>query len=63
MKYLIFTLALLLTACAAINGVEITDDERKACEAETCTVWTIRELGVLTRKFWDQGYRVGVKSI
>ncbi|WP_309679467.1 hypothetical protein [Polaromonas sp.] len=56
-------LALVLSACAAIPGVAITDDERAACEASGCTVWTQRELEGLARKFFQQGYDAGVKSI
>lgn len=56
-------IALLLSGCATLPGVEITDDERKACEALGCTVWTVPELQRLGRKFWGEGYAAGKKSI
>ncbi len=61
MKSLILCLA--LSGCATIPGVAITEDERKACEVQTCTVWTIDELTGLARKFFREGYRAGVRSI
>ncbi|MES2942930.1 MAG: hypothetical protein V4772_08680 [Pseudomonadota bacterium] len=61
MKYLF--LALLLTGCANIKGVEITDDERKACGKVSCSVWTETELSRLARKFFQDGYKAGKASI
>ena len=56
-------LAALLSGCASMPGVQATDDERKACEAQTCTVWTVQELQGLARCFFQQGHNAGVKSI
>lgn len=56
-------LALLLTGCSSIPGVVISDDERKVCEAQGCTVWTVKELESLARRFIQQGYKAGVDSI
>lgn len=63
----------LLASCAAvptpppvlpnIPGVEISDAERDACKREPCTVWTEKELGLLARKFYEAGYKAGVKSL
>lgn len=60
MKTLLLFLAL-LGGCAI--GIEMTKDEAKACKAETCSVWTIRELSLLARKFYNQGYKAGVESL
>ena len=60
MKYLLLTLA--LTGCAA-PGVRMSADERKACEAQTCTVWTPQELQGLVREIFKRGYNAGAKSL
>ena len=60
---LAFALAMILSGCASSPGVAMTDDERAACEASGCTVWTQRELEGLARRFFQQGYNAGVKSI
>lgn len=60
---LIFVLGVVLSGCASLPGVAMTDDERKACEASGCTVWTQRQLEGLARRFFQQGYNAGVKSI
>lgn len=52
-----------LSGCSAIKGVAITEGERKACEAASCTVWTEKELNSLARHFFQQGYSAGVKSL
>lgn len=55
---------LLLTGCAALSGVAITDEERKACEAQqNCTVWNHQDLQSLIRHFFGQGYQAGRKSL
>jgi len=59
MKTLLLCTALLLSGCATLKGVEATDDERKACAAETCTVWTNRELRELVRRALQQGFEAG----
>lgn len=41
--------ALFLSGCATIPGVEISDEERAACKAEGCSVWTRAELEDLVR--------------
>lgn len=61
MKTLI--LALLLTGCSSIPGVVISDDERAACEAQGCTVWSLQQLESLARRFLQEGYKRGAKSI
>jgi len=61
---LIFVPGVVLSGCASLpGGVAMTDDERKACEASGCTVWTQGELEGLARRFFQQGYNAGVKSI
>lgn len=60
MKILILSLAL-LTGCA--TGVTMDKDEEAACKTEGCTAWTIRELSMLARKFYNEGYKAGVKSL
>lgn len=51
----------LLTGCA--TGVEMSKEEAEACKAEGCTAWTVRELNLLARKFYSDGYKAGVKSL
>ena len=54
---------LTLTGCATLKGVEISDDERAACEAQTCTVWTKVELEMLVREAMKRGYLAGRQSL
>jgi uncharacterized protein YcfL len=56
-------IALLLTGCASIPGVQLTDAERVACEAHGCTVWTRAELEQLIRAAIQRGYFAGRKSL
>ena len=45
------------------SGVEMTDDERAACEASGCTVWTMDELRKLIGMAMRKGYEAGKKSL
>ena len=55
---------LLLSGCASLPpGVEMTDDERAACEAQGCTVWTMDELRKLIGMAMRKGYEAGKKSL
>lgn len=64
MKTAILAIVILtLTGCATLKGVEISDDERAACEADGCTVWTKAELEMLVREAMKQGYLAGRKSL
>ena len=64
MKTIVLTVVILtLTGCATIPGLEITEDERKACEAEGCSVWTVRELEDLVIRAMRKGYENGKKAI
>jgi len=57
-------LSALLTGCASLPpGVEMTDDERAACEAQGCTVWTMDELRKLIGMAMRKGYEAGKKSL
>lgn len=57
-------LCILLTGCAALPGVEISEDERKACAAQqNCSVWNHQDLQSLIRHFFGQGYQAGRKSL
>ncbi len=60
MKILILSLAL-LSGCA--TGVTMDKDEEAACKVEGCTAWTVRELGLLARKFFNEGYKAGANSL
>ncbi len=67
---LLALLAAVLSGCSlsvsnqdAPPGVQLTDDERQACAAHSCTVWTPVELQELVRRVFRNGYDVGVKSI
>lgn len=64
MKTAILAIVILtLTGCATLKGVEISDEERKACEADGCTVWTKAELEMLVREAMKRGYLAGRKSL
>ena len=52
-------LALFLSGCASMPGVTITEEERKACEVQTCTVWTQQDLQGLIQYIFRQGYQSG----
>ena len=56
-------LFVLLSGCSSLPGVQISDNERKACEAEGCSVWTDRELERLAKSFFQKGYTAGMKSL
>ena len=57
-------LSMLLSDCASLpSGVEMTDDERAACEAQGCTVWTMDELRKLIGMAMRKGYEAGKKSL
>ena len=57
-------LSALLSGCASLPpGVEMTDDERAACEAQGCTVWTMDELRKLIGMAMRKGYEAGKKSL
>jgi uncharacterized protein YceK len=63
MKAILFCAAILLSGCATIKGVNATRDERRACAAETCSVWTDRELRVLIQRAMQEGYKAGAKPV
>lgn len=44
-------------------GVEMTDEDRTACERDGCTVWTRAELEALVREAMRRGYVAGKGSI
>ena len=57
-------LSMLLSGCVSLPpGVEMTDDERAACEAQGCTVWTMDELRKLIGMAMRKGYEAGKKSL
>ena len=57
-------LSMLLSGCASLpSGVEMTDDERAACEAQGCTVWTMDELRKLIGIAMQKGYAAGRQSL
>ena len=57
-------LSALLTGCASLPpGVEMTDDERAACEAQGYTVWTMGELRKLIGMAMRKEYEAEKKSL
>ena len=57
-------LCLALSGCASLPpGVQMTDAERVACEAEGCSVWTVQELRKLIGAAMLKGYQAGKGSI
>ena len=64
MKTAVLAMVILaLTGCATLARVEISDEERAACEAEGCSVWTRGDLEQLVREAMRRGYLAGQKSI
>jgi hypothetical protein len=57
----LIALLLLLSGCA--TGIEMTKEEAEVCKARGCSVWTETELLKLARKFYNEGYKDGYKSI
>ncbi len=54
----------LLTGCASLpQGVEMTEDERAACAAAGCAVWTLEELQRLVGIAMQKGYAAGRQSL
>lgn len=53
-------LAAALTGCTSMPaGITATDEERTACQASGCTVWTEHELQELALRFFKSGYFKG----
>ena len=63
MKAVLVLIIALLAGCSTIKGVTLSDDERRACEASGCTVWTEQDLEGLARLFFQQGYMARGKSL
>ena len=61
MKKLVL-ICVLLSGWASLPGVQMTDAERKACEAEGCSVWRA-ELEQLVRAAMLKGYQAGKGSL
>lgn len=49
----------LFAGCA--SGVQMDDDEAKACRTSGCSVWTEAELRTLMQKWFKAGYMHGWK--
>ena len=47
--------AFLLSGCATIPGLQISDEEREACKEHGCSVWTQAELEDLVRAAMIKG--------
>ena len=62
MKKLIL-ICVLLSGCASLSGVQMTDAERAACESQGCSVWTRAELEQLVRAAMLKGYQAGKGSL
>lgn len=63
MKLLSILAPLVLVGCASLPaGVTMTDAERAACAAQSCTVWTEQELQGLALKFFREGFSRGAQS-
>ena len=61
MKTVVVVLAL-LTGCASLpEGLQMTDNERKACAVEGCAVFTARELRTLAAELFKRGFQAGQK--
>lgn len=55
--------ALLLTGCTSVpEGVQIDDEERAACAAQGCAVFTLDELQTLSERWYKKGFNAGKNS-
>lgn len=54
---------LLLSGCVSFEGVKMDDEERKACAIETCSVYTLRELRELAKRFFLQGFAASSRAV
>lgn len=62
-KAILILTAALLAGCASLpTGVEMTDDDRAACAAMGCTVWTNEELGRPINLAMQRGFLAGQKN-
>jgi uncharacterized protein YceK len=59
MNAILLCVVILLSGCSTMDGVNATRDERRACAAETCSVWTDRELRVLIQRAMEECYKAG----
>ena len=63
MRLLSTLLPLVLAGCASLPaGVTMTDEERAACAAAGCTVWTDAEIQGLAMEAMRQGFIRGAQS-
>ena len=63
MRHLLLIAALAVTGCASLPaGLEMTSEERAACESAGCTVWTRAELEKLVGIAMQRGYLAGRQS-
>lgn len=59
----LLAIALMLGGCATtIPGVQISDEERAACAAQGCTVWTRAELEALVIEAMRRGVEAARKQ-
>jgi len=58
---LVFIALALLHLAGCATGVQMDDDETKACRTSGCTVWTEAELRSLAQRWFKEGYRFGWK--
>lgn len=63
MKAILILAAVVLAGCANLPaGVQMSDEEKSACEAAGCTVWTRAELEKLVGIAMQRGYQAGRQS-
>jgi hypothetical protein len=63
MRLLSILAPLVLAGCSSLPaGVTMTDAERAACAAQTCTVWTDQELQGLAMQVFREGFTRGAQS-
>ncbi len=53
----------MLSGCASLPGVQMTDAERAVCAEKGCSVWTVDELRKLISISIQRGYAAGKGSI
>ena len=63
MKLFLFSFVCFVSGCSSFEGIIMDEKEKIECRDNGCTVWTLDDLKSLGQKFYQEGYKDGVKSI
>lgn len=54
-------LSAVLTGCATIKGLQVSDEDAAECAAVGCTPWSERQLEGLAKHFFGLGVKAGIQ--